>query len=401
MIVLGPLFPEEREKEIISASKRGVSNAANHFQWNLLKGICANTDEPLVVINALPVGTWPKNFKRLRLNDMDWSCGSITGHEVGCWNIPLVKQFMRMKKTRAWLKKYSCESEVLIFTAYLPFLWAVNKLPADHKVTAVITDIPEFYDMHQVSAFRKLLRKLHCKIVYHFMARVDRFVLLTEQMTAPLHVGNRPYLVMEGMCSDAAAGPPASKAQPFSMLYTGRLNRRYGLELLLQAMKELPDPDMELWLCGSGEMEEEIRAYAAQDARIRFFGFLPHEEAVQLQQQATVLVNPRTNQGEYTKYSFPSKTMEYMASGRPVMMFRLDGIPKEYDPYLTYIPEEAAASIRDTVLALKKLHPSELDAMGARGREFVLKNKNRKVQMRRVLDFLHQDRSDPRQESRA
>ena len=394
MIILGPLFPEEREQEIISASKRGVSNAANNFQWSLIKGIHANTDEPLIVINALPVGTWPKNFKIFRLKDTDWSCGSIVGHEVGCWNIPLVKQFIRMRKVRAWLKKYPCESELLIFTAYLPFLWAVNKLKPEYKVTAVITDIPEFYDMHQVSAFRKLLRKIHCKIVYHFMARIDRFILLTKQMAVPLHVGNRPYLVMEGMCGDVADEPPASKSQPFSMLYTGRLNRRYGLELLLQAMKELHDPDIELWLCGSGEMEEEIRAYAAQDSRIRFFGFLPHEEAVQLQKQATVLVNPRTNQGEYTKYSFPSKTMEYMASGRPVMMFRLDGIPGEYDPFLTYIPEEGAASIRDTVESLRELSPSELDAMGARGREFVLKNKNRNVQMRRVLDFIHKEQSD-------
>ena len=384
MIILGPLFPEEREQEIISASKRGVSNAANNFQWNLIKGIHANTDEPLIVINALPVGTWPKNFKIFRLKDTDWSC----------WNIPLVKQFIRMRKVRAWLKKYPYESELLIFTAYLPFLWAVNKLKPEYRVTAVITDIPEFYDMHQVSAFRRLLRRIHCKVVYHFMVRVDRFILLTKQMTVPLHVGNRPYLVMEGMCGDVADEPPVSKPQPFSMLYTGRLNRRYGLELLLQAMKELHDPDIELWLCGSGEMEEEIRAYAAQDPRIRFFGFLPHVEAVQLQKKATVLVNPRTNQGEYTKYSFPSKTMEYMASGRPVMMFRLDGIPGEYDPFLTYIPEESAASVRDTVESLRKLSPSELDEMGARGREFVLKNKNRNVQMRRVLDFIHKEQSN-------
>ena len=106
MIILGPLFPEEREQEIISASKRGVSNAANNFQWNLIKGILANTDEPLIVINALPVGTWPKNFKTFHLKDTDWSCGNIVGHEVGCWNIPLVKQFIRMRKVRAWLKKY-------------------------------------------------------------------------------------------------------------------------------------------------------------------------------------------------------------------------------------------------------------------------------------------------------
>lgn len=166
MIILGPLFPEEREQEIISASKRGVSNAANNFQWSLIKGIHANTDEPLIVINALPVGTWPKNFKIFHLKDTDWSCGSIVGHEVGCWNIPLVKQFIRMRKVRAWLKKYPCESELLIFTAYLPFLWAVNKLKPEYKVTAVITDIPEFYDMHQVSAFRKLLRKIHLSLIH-------------------------------------------------------------------------------------------------------------------------------------------------------------------------------------------------------------------------------------------
>ena len=394
MIILGPLFPEEREQEIISASKRGVSNAANNFQWNLIKGIHANTDEPLIVINALPVGTWPKNFKIFHLKDTDWSCGNIVGHEVGCWNIPLVKQFIRMRKVRAWLKKYPCESELLIFTAYLPFLWAVSKLDPECKVTAVITDIPEFYDIHHVSAVRRILRKIYCKIVYRFMTRVNRFVLLTEQMAVPLHVGNRPYLVMEGMCGAVADEPPVPKQSSFSLLYTGRLNRRYGLEYLLNAMKELNDPDIELWLCGSGEMEEEIKAYAKVDNRIKFFGFLPHDKTLSLQRQATVLVNPRTNEGEYTKYSFPSKTMEYMASGRPVMMFKLDGVPREYDPFLTYIPEESAASIRDTVEFLRELSPSELDAMGARGREFVLKNKNRNVQMRRVLNFIHKEQSD-------
>lgn len=395
MIILGPLFQEEREKEIISASKKGISNAANNFQWNMINGIRANTDERLVVINALPVGTWPKNFKRSQLKDEDWYCERIVGHEIGCWNIPIVKQFMRMRKTRAWLKKYPDECEILIFTAYLPFLWAVSKLSPRHKVTAVITDIPEFYDMHQVSAFRKLLRRIHCKIVYHFMKRVDRFVVLTEQMTVPLRVGRRPYIVMEGICGDIAAETQVrSKPELFSMLYTGRLNRRYGLELLLRAMEGLQDTDVELWLCGSGEMTEEIRSYAEQDPRIRFFGFLPHDEAVHLQQQATVLVNPRTNQGEYTKYSFPSKTMEYMASGRPVMMFRLDGIPEEYDEFLTYIPEKSAASIRDTMESLKNLPPAELDAIGARGREFVMKKKSRDIQMRRILDFMNEKRSD-------
>ena len=391
MIILGPLFPEEREQEIISASKRGISNAANNFQWNLIKGIQANTDEPLIVINALPVGIWPKNFKIFHLKDTDWSCWNIVGHEVGCWNIPLVKQFIRMRKVRAWLKKYPCESEILILTAYLPFLWAVNKLNPEYKVTAVITDIPEFYDMHQVSVFRKLLRRIHCKIVYHFMARVDRFILLTEQMAVPLHVGNRPCLVIEGMCAAAGAEVSAPNQPPFSLLYTGRLNRRYGLKYLLDAMENIDDSDIELWLCGSGEMEEEIKIRAKEDTRIKFFGFLPRDRVLNLQRHATVLVNPRTNEGEYTKYSFPSKTMEYMASGRPVMMFKLDGIPEEYDEYLTYISNESVASVCKTIYFLKSLEPCKLDELGAKGRDFVLRNKKREAQMKKVLDFINEE----------
>ena len=391
MIILGPLFPEEREQEIISASKRGVSNAANNFQWNLIRGIQTNTDEELVVINALPVGTWPKNFKVFRLKDIDWFCNGITGHEIGCYNIPLVKQFMRMRKARALLKKYPDEKEILIFTAYLPFLWAVSKIDPEYKVTAVITDIPEFYDMHRVSTVRKILRKIHCKIVYHFMVRVNRFVLLTEQMTEPLHVCGRPYIVMEGVCGNVIPEMSDLKRSSFSLLYTGRLNRRYGLEYLLNAMKKLDDPDIELWLCGSGEMEEEIKAYAKVDSRIKFFGFLPHDKTLSLQRQATVLVNPRTNEGEYTKYSFPSKTMEYMVSGRPVMMFKLDGVPREYDQYLTYIPAENVEAICQTVQFLKKLKPYELDELGSKGRDFVLKNKNRDVQMKKILDFMDEE----------
>ena len=57
-------------------------------------------------------------------------------------------------------------------------------------------------------------------------------------------------------------------------------------------------------------------------------------EARALQKTADVLVNPRLNEGEYTKYSFPSKTMEYLSTGRPVVCYKLDGIPDEYDKHL-------------------------------------------------------------------
>ena len=156
-------------------------------------------------------------------------------------------------------------------------------------------------------------------------------------------------------------------------------------------MKELHDPDIELWLCGSGEMEEEIRAYAAQDPRIRFFGFLPHVEAVQLQKKATVLVNPRTNQGEYTKYSFPSKTMEYMSTGTPVLTTVLPGMPKEYHPYVYLLEEETADAIAEKLGQIFAQPADALFEKGMKAREFILKEKNNVTQAGKILAMLERD----------
>ena len=69
-----------------------------------------------------------------------------------------------------------------------------------------------------------------------------------------------------------------------------------------------------------------------------------------MQQQATLLVNPRKGHEEYTKYSFPSKTMEYMASGTPTIMYKLPGLPIEYEEYLVLLPDNS----QETLTAILK-----------------------------------------------
>lgn len=47
------------------------------------------------------------------------------------------------------------------------------------------------------------------------------------------------------------------------------------------------------------------------------------------------------------KYSFPSKTMEYMSTGTPVLTTVLPGMPKEYHPYVYLLEEETADAIAE------------------------------------------------------
>ena len=109
-----------------------------------------------------------------------------------------------------------------------------------------------------------------------------------------------------------------------------------------------------------------------------------------LQRQATILVNPRRNTEEFTKYSFPSKTMEYLAAGVPVVAYKLDGIPDEYDDYLNYVPDNTPKSLAYLISEICKKSPEEREEMGRRARAFVHDEKNAVKQAQRILDLLSQ-----------
>lgn len=392
VLFLGPLYPVERENEIKQNAILKPSNAPNVYQWSLLSGLHEIIGKSLRVINVLPVGTWKRAYSKLFLKDNDWKSNGVNGHEVGCINLPFVKQWMRSSKTKKLLKKCAVENtEIIIYSAYMPFLRAVYHLPVHVKITAIVTDLPEFYDLGNTSGLRKLLRKNQNRLIYKYLGRVDRFVVLTEQMCKPLHIGNRPWVCVEGICS-LQQEVPKIQIDKKAILYSGTLHYQYGIKNLLDAFEGIKNTETELWICGSGEAEKEIKLLAQKDSRVKFFGFCTQEEVTQLRARASILVNPRTNEGEYTKYSFPSKTMEYMASGKPVVMYKLDGIPDEYDKYLNYamISNPQFLGLQATITdVLNNYGRAVLKAISAR--EFLLKKKNSKIQAQKILRLMNDE----------
>ena len=145
---------------------------------------------------------------------------------------------------------------------------------------------------------------------------------------------------------------------------------------------------LKLLICGFGQAEERIKLFMESDSRILFLGRIDRSDAISLQRKATILVNPRQNNEEFTKYSFPSKTMEYLASGVPLVAYKLDGIPDEYDKYINYVPDNSSEALALTLSELLKISDDERTQKGLEAKDFVLKNKNRKVQAKKILDFI-------------
>lgn len=384
MIFLGCLFDRTREKEYLQNSKTGLSNAANTFQWNLLEGFYQN-GRTVEILNALPVGTFPKRYKKLLLNSGPWGQNGHNNYELGCLNLPFVKQYQRYLKAKKLLKK-SNDKNIVIYSAYEPFLKAAYKLDDSYNVTVIITDLPEFYDLGKTSSLKKRLRARNNKRIYKYLKRADGFVLLTEQMAEPLDVGGRPYVVVEGIANGEIGTPLKSGKK--SILYTGTLHRQFGILTLLEAFSLIDDPEAELWICGGGDSKAEVEAAAKRDGRIKFFGYVSKETVAELQQKAFMLINPRQNDGEYTKYSFPSKTMEYMLSGKPVLMYRLSGIPADYDPYLCYIEGDSANDMKSAICKIFESDADEVAKRSEAAARFVAENKNSVVQSKKIIDLM-------------
>ena len=137
-------------------------------------------------------------------------------------------------------------------------------------------------------------------------------------------------------------------------------------------------------------MVNKIKEYSDRYDFIVFKGFVTREEALSLQANSYFLINPRPNKGEYVKYSFPSKTLEYMALGKVVLMHKLPGVPSEYDKYLTYFKSSNRDDMVDAIKMLVEKGENEINRLGGLCKEFAIEQKNALTQTKKVLNFLRE-----------
>lgn len=391
VLFLTLLYPKESMEQVAALSKDGLQNQINNYQQALVKGLKSEmiAPEQLSIVNALPVGVFPTHYRKPVL-----SGGLRNGgiKELGSLNLPWFKQKSRERQAANaiinWAKQSDQNRTLLIYTLYLPYLKAAAKAKRkirDLKTVAIVTDLPNEWGL---ASGRKGIQKRfeHAMGMNQLMQSklLDGYVLVAEPMAEVLPP--KPYMVMEGLILDDLPLPDAKASERPTALYTGTLNRELGIATLIKAFEAMPEYD--LWLCGRGDMAAEAEASAKRCENIRYFGYVPQEEALRLQAAATVLVNPRSPEGRYTRYSFPSKTLEYMRSGKPVLCYHLDGIPCDYDAYLNYIQEDSPEGICRGMRALMAMDVASRQKQALAGRAYVAACKNPSAQCARILDFL-------------
>lgn len=254
------------------------------------------------------------------------------------------------------------------------------------RTTAIVTDLPGV--LLNSNKNRTMATRIFSCYVKKCIHSFDNYVLLTEQMNAVVNPKNRPHIIMEGLVDkNMALATNSLETKPVEQIvhYAGGLYEMYGIKELIEGFMMLNSPHARLHLFGHGDMTAQIAAYCKKDSRITYFGVVPNEQVIADQIKATLLVNPRPSNLELAKFSFPSKNMEYMASGTPLLTTALPGMPAEYHEHVYIILQENAQGIYQSLKQLLSLPKEELHAKGAQAKEFVLEKKCNTVQAGRVI----------------
>lgn len=226
------------------------------------------------------------------------------------------------------------------------------------------------------------------------MRRIPRFsayVVLTHDADAKLNPLGKPSVIIEGFVDAASAeSAPVPHRNPESriILYAGGLNEKYGIACLCEAFLRLPDPDLRLVLYGDGPYVTALQELQRQDPRIIYKGTASNETVVDAERSADLLVNPRFSKEEYTFYSFPSKNLEYMSSGTPLVTTRLRGLPEEHLPFVYTFDEETVEGYASTLSDLLSRSREELSEQGKKAREWVLTSRNARVQVGKIVRMI-------------
>lgn len=398
MLYISLMYEKKRESEYLRDSKVGMQVADNILQWNILDGFIDNLGEGKIhVLNSIPVGTFPKYNRKVYFeNEKYFGKNSVEIHNFGFLNLPVIKPIMRYSKYVRTLKNYlkTEQHSIVIYGLYLPQLLAIKKLKKMYKsldVTVIIDDLPTIYGIVSGNRLVKYIKNIIGKYVMDILndsQYITHFVFLTRQMSEVINLGKRNYSIMEGVAGDVG-NLDLVQIKPNNdkniILYAGTLNPEFGIIFLLKAFQLIEDQRYELWICGTGDAEQEVLAYSKNDSRIKFHGFVTKEQVNALQRQAKVLVNPRKNDAEYTKYSFPSKTIEYILAEKPVVMYQLSGIPEEYTTHLYYVQGDDESDLARKIVEVCNQDPKDLQIKAKKSKEWILKEKNAKAQVKKII----------------
>lgn len=368
------------------------------FEMALLDGLSCEENIDLTIYYIYQQTYYPKGKYKFIGSKIKRINEKLSATYINAAYFPIIKELSffvaGVFQTFKWVIKNKNQTEKIILTPfhYTPLALGILLIAKMFKInranifTDLSADILNEKRQKEMIMLKKLILPYYKKVVCSLEKNYDLYILFTEPMNERINPNKKPYLVIEGIFNCALDLAPEKKER--AIMHAGTLSFEYGVKMILDAFEQIEDNSLQLWLFGEGDMHDYIINLCKRDKRVKFFGFTPHTEVFKYEKKAALLVNTRDPNDDYTKYSFPSKTFEYMLSGTPYLTSYINGIPEEYYKYLYVVKNYTVSSIKNEILKIIDKPDCQIVRKGKLAKEFVLRNKDPKSQSKKIIDFL-------------
>lgn len=393
IIYLATQFPKN-DDFVVKRSKNMLQYAADHVSKMFVEGIQVQQDVEVEVYNIIPTGSWPTESKCIYVPETDWYEKNIKYSGVSYCNICGIRQYSKYYHLKRKLKDTLLKQEdcwVVAYSLSTPILQLFRYIKCNNpkiKIALIVPDLPQYMNEGAGKLYHYLKEK-DIEIQRKLYSYIDSMIYFSKYMNEFFCFPESQCLVIEGAINETVQySKPINQGSKVVILYSGGVESSYGILDLLLAFSMIKNPGYELHIIGGGSGVESVKEKANEDIRIKYLGIMDRNAVLKYQTEATVLVNPRRAEKIFTKYSFPSKTLEYMQSGTPIIMHKLSGIPEEYDNYLTYFSDNDPEHMAIQLTELCEKTKAGLVDKGKLAQEFVTNNKSKEKQMKKMCDFL-------------
>lgn len=398
VLFLSSILPNYKDNYFYKESKGAVSNANDNLQRAIITGFEANNYD-VSLLNVPNIGAFPSKFKSLYTPSFKIENSSSKGYNFGFFNLNILKHIDIYKKIHNYINNNINTNNydiIFVYDLYVPFLKVLRLLKIKNPKAKIIVMIPDVigFTNSYTSYLYKKLENYNFKVLLNAKEYIDGFVYLTKYMPDMLPDNFRkiPSVVVEGIFNTKIPSldniDKATEGDKF-IFYAGSLDLRHGIMNLIDAFLLAPQSKLKLYICGDGDGRRVITDKIKNKSSVLYLGQLKREDVLKLQSKAFLLVNPRNSSEEFTKYSFPSKIMEYFGSGKPTFMYQLQGIPDEYFNYCYSLKDESVKALAIFIEQLSKADFKDSELIGKQAKDFVLTHKNPKVQVKRIIDLVN------------
>ncbi len=368
-------------KELFENSPQMPGQQAQKYNRLMIQGLAEN-ETVVRAVTARPVTS--ANCYSKFLSAKKVRRGKVKYHYCSVLNIKDIKILWQIVSAFGTVMFGGCDVVITdVLNASVAYGAVIAARLRKKPCIGIVTDIPEL----MVTG----TNQNHVKLVWKVMQKCTGYVLLTEAMNETVNPEHKPYVIVEALC-DSAIRPqtkrPTRAEGTKKCMYAGLLDARYGVKTMVEGFILANVPGSELHIYGNGPYADELKKVVREYPNIIYHGIAMNDEVVQAEMDADLLINPRPTYEEFTKYSFPSKNMEYMASGTPVLTTNLPGMPEDYRPYIYLIEDESAEGIAKAIRSTFDTTRDERETKGRNAQRFVLDKKNNISQCKRVLSMI-------------